>query len=557
MLALESRQGEFVHACVTACAKTSAIPGHSHHLRELPLSPRTTWLSTSDNRREWATQSRFWRLTPRSGISRENIKVFGCDNTKVTAWGECPAIMTNVLFLNPSISRMVSPNLELFLHLTYNASIEESVGQSLVAATSGCNSSVGTQATLDDLRNYQRSFRFASRSTFPSLDPMTFATLPFILSANSKRSYIAANFTPPAILNRVFDLFLQLYADDPIVVPIWYWQPNIWTITRLQETECHICALQTTQTAMRAGVKAYGTSLRNTCQQVGYLWRIWSEFLIHRSDTNQMHKFTRMLSGMFHEAVSSNVSSKMMIDYWMLFSTSLNPSDDLGILYTPENKVLLQLNGGSMTIIPDDYRKEQINFLRNIAVIFHNGDTGETGECPLTSDETRLRIPLSHTKSYPWEADFFKQNQSYSAVWFCEVIKKWKWSIQKTLVLVRMIQWQVVAEALALDQLPGLLQNRRALHYNEISPIDHRAMKLEMIGSYSHHPTPSSRTRYGTNSIGTAEDRIGVAEPTQSLRHCDPRHSREKSGRDRTCDMKTLRGIFARRSKDERRLDEG
>jgi hypothetical protein len=34
------------------------------------------------------------------------------------------------------------------------------------------------------------------------------------------------------------------------------------------------------------------------------------------------------------------------------------------------NKVLMQLHGGNMTVIPDDYRKEQIDFLVGNARVF-------------------------------------------------------------------------------------------------------------------------------------------------------------------------------------------
>lgn len=66
----------------------------------------------------------------------------------------------------------------------------------------------------------------------------------------------------------------------------------------------------------------------------------------------------------------------MMVDYWVSFATSLDPNDGLGMSrpfwpqYTPEDEVLLQLHGDYTAIIPDDYWKEQIDFIRDNAEIF-------------------------------------------------------------------------------------------------------------------------------------------------------------------------------------------
>nr|GAT56713.1 predicted protein [Mycena chlorophos] len=69
------------------------------------------------------------------------------------------------------------------------------------------------------------------------------------------------------------------------------------------------------------------------------------------------------------QSAVSIVLSDVMVDYWISFATSLTPNDGLGIArprweeYTPANKPLMQLNGANLTLIPDDFRTEQTNFI--------------------------------------------------------------------------------------------------------------------------------------------------------------------------------------------------
>lgn len=36
------------------------------------------------------------------------------------------------------------------------------------------------------------------------------------------------------------------------------------------------------------------------------------------------------------------------------------------------NQAIMQLNGANLTMIPDDYRQEQIAFINDMAVVFHH-----------------------------------------------------------------------------------------------------------------------------------------------------------------------------------------
>ncbi|KAJ2916213.1 hypothetical protein MD484_g4189, partial [Candolleomyces efflorescens] len=68
-------------------------------------------------------------------------------------------------------------------------------------------------------------------------------------------------------------------------------------------------------------------------------------------------------------AASMNLSAVMM-DYWISFAVSLNPNDKKGIKHL--TKVLMQFERSNMSIIQDDYRKEQISFIIENADEFHH-----------------------------------------------------------------------------------------------------------------------------------------------------------------------------------------
>ncbi|KAJ7720798.1 esterase 1 [Mycena metata] len=67
-----------------------------------------------------------------------------------------------------------------------------------------------------------------------------------------------------------------------------------------------------------------------------------------------------------------------MVDYWLSFATSLDPNDGLGVprpvwgAYTSDNPALIQLNGDNLTLIADDYREEQIQYIIDKSPVFHH-----------------------------------------------------------------------------------------------------------------------------------------------------------------------------------------
>ncbi|KAM6490163.1 hypothetical protein JOM56_014355 [Amanita muscaria] len=124
-----------------------------------------------------------------------------------------------------------------------------------------------------------------------------------------------------------------------------------------------------------AGVKTYG-----------YLYtEPLTEYTIERSID---HIYSVSLIGAFGfiprphghycRPVSTNPSTAM-VDYWISFATSLDPNDGRGTPrpiwepYTCENQAsvaALQLNSQNLSMIPDDYRKEQIEFINSDPLVW-------------------------------------------------------------------------------------------------------------------------------------------------------------------------------------------
>ncbi|KAK0195880.1 hypothetical protein F5146DRAFT_997378 [Armillaria mellea] len=189
--------------------------------------------------------------------------------------------------------------------------------------------------------NHQRSLRLLVGLPSRLWAQWHFTTLPFVSGTNLRRRYSRLVIFPDSRLQeRTLDLFLQLYPDDPILGSPYGTTGD--QASGLQETEYHICAVQTTQTVMQA------YRYHQLTQHMSASRLSW-ETMISVLHTSESY-FVYGLSGMLHESVSSNVLSKMMVYYWVSFSTSLDPNDDLGAFrpvwpqYTPENKTTIARN---------------------------------------------------------------------------------------------------------------------------------------------------------------------------------------------------------------------
>ncbi|KAF8918303.1 Alpha/Beta hydrolase protein [Mucidula mucida] len=197
------------------------------------------------------------------------------------------------------------------------------------------------------------------------------------LSEDQEKAYIAANFSPPGLPDEVVDKLFELYPDDPALGSPY----NTGNETfGLSKTFKRMAALSGdisfqsqrrlwSQTAAAGGVKTYGYHFEQHLLSVEpYLG------VSHASEV----PFVYGLVPVMNETASSVALSRVMMDYWIAFAASLDPNDGLGVSrplwpqYTPDNQVLMQLNGENLTTIPDDYHKEQIDFINDNAVLFHH-----------------------------------------------------------------------------------------------------------------------------------------------------------------------------------------
>ncbi|PPQ65131.1 hypothetical protein CVT24_003221 [Panaeolus cyanescens] len=355
-----------------------------------------------------------------------NIGFFGGDKTKVTVFGQSAgAIMTAILFLNPSIEKLARGAIfesgSAATALEFPASRREVDWQNFVAGVPSCASLATSGKTFDCLRhansteilsglvdainNADELFGFdptidGPGGLFPDiasriLKTGKFAKLPFIAGTNLDegtiftpttgltqddiRANIIASYSPPlvdpAVLAATADRLLELYPDDPSEgspfgtgVSTFGLPSGFKREAAIQgDLSFHSQRRSWIQTASRAGVKTFGY-LFTQPQPNGDP----ADGVAHGSEVFFVYGVPS------DQSPSSLHLSSIMIDYWVSFATSLDPNDGKGNprplwpQYTPANEVLLQLNGDNTTTIPDDYRKEQIDFINSDPTVFHH-----------------------------------------------------------------------------------------------------------------------------------------------------------------------------------------
>ncbi|KAF5335023.1 hypothetical protein D9758_016192 [Tetrapyrgos nigripes] len=191
-------------------------------------------------------------------------------------------------------------------------------------------------------------------------------------------SFVAANFSPPLVSTQSFDgavkQIVALYPEDPALGSPFNTGSETFGLVPGYKRAAALngdIAFQSQrrfwiQTASNAGVKTFGYLFTQPQAGSGRLG------VFHSSEVRYVY------GGVQNPTPSDATLSPNMMDYWISFTTSLDPNDDKGSSrpewpqYTPDNQVIIQLNGDNLTAIPDDYRKKQIDFINLMPLTFHH-----------------------------------------------------------------------------------------------------------------------------------------------------------------------------------------
>ncbi|CAK5277149.1 unnamed protein product [Mycena citricolor] len=357
---------------------------------------------------------------------QKNIGNFGGDKHKVLAFGESAgSMMTSMQFLNPRMDKLVRAAIfESGSQSSGGGMFEparrDNVWSLFVGAVPSCATLAGTDSTFSCLRNATttemlNAFLFSmshASENFP-WDPAIdgpgglipelpsrlllkgkFAKIPFIAGTNldegtyftstQMNSTAEINATmiagrspaaSPAELQAAIVRILELYPDDPSLQSPFGTGNETFGLSSQYKRYAAIDGDMDFHSQRRFWINAAANASVPT---YGYLFTEPQPQLAPQLGVEHGSEIDYILGGLNDTSTSSVLLSRVMMDYWISFATSLTPNDGIGSKrpewkqFTPAAKSILQLNGNNMTMIPDTYREEQIAFINSNPQIWHH-----------------------------------------------------------------------------------------------------------------------------------------------------------------------------------------
>ncbi|KAF8134051.1 extracellular triacylglycerol lipase precursor [Mycena galopus ATCC 62051] len=357
----------------------------------------------------------------RGVVNLENIGLFGGDPTKVTIFVESAgAIMSAILFLNADLPSLARAAIRSSLPL-FPPERGETDWKNFVKGVASCTDEANTNMAIPCLQNAGTEEIFAGLSAAaaettvqftwgPVLDGLgglipdlpsvlfargQFAKLPFISGTNKDEGTIfrpttinsteelverlTTMFNPAvseADLNASIAELLVLYPDDPALGSPFgtgnqtFGLSPVFKRAAAAFTDLYFLALRRfwMETATNTGVATFGYHYTEP-ESVTPPY----DGVAHGSDVPYVY------GDPADQSPASIFLSDVIIDYWVSFATSLTPNDGHGVVPRPEwtqftskNKAVMQLNDTNFTMIPDDYRLEQTNFINSKPVIWRH-----------------------------------------------------------------------------------------------------------------------------------------------------------------------------------------